>query len=88
MLHFRPGDVRAVLAEPGNATPIGRLMPQLVRGGVAAVSVNGVLGDPAGATAAEGARLLEAMAVQAARSVLAWRSDDTGRLSPGKGSGR
>ena len=53
-----------------------------------AVSANGVLGNPTGATAAEGARLLEAMAVEAAGNVLAWQIDDAGRLRPGTGSGR
>jgi creatinine amidohydrolase len=33
----------------------------MMTGGVAAVSANGVLGDPAGATADEGARVLKAM---------------------------
>jgi len=88
MLHVRPGDVRRELAEAGNVTPIARLLPALVRGGVAAVSVNGALGNPAGATAAEGARLLEAMAVEAAGSVLAWQIDDAGRLRPGTGAGQ
>jgi mycofactocin precursor peptide peptidase len=88
MLHLRPGGIRTERAEAGNDTPLARLLPQLVRDGVAAVSANGVLGDPTGATAAEGARLLEAMAAEAAASVLAWQADDTGRLSTGTGSGR
>jgi creatinine amidohydrolase len=37
-------------------------MPRLRAEGVRAVSANGVLGDPAGASAAEGARLLAALA--------------------------
>lgn len=45
-------------AEAGVATPVGELVAELVTGGVAAVSPNGVLGDPAGATAAEGDRIL------------------------------
>ena len=88
MLHLRHEGARVERAEAGNVTPIAQLLPNLVRGGVAAVSVNGVLGDPAGATAAEGARLLEAMAAEAAGSVLAWQIDDAGRLRPGTGSGR
>jgi creatinine amidohydrolase len=83
MLHPRPGGVRAERARARNATPLARLLPQLVRDGVAAVSANGVLGDPTGASAAEGARLLEAMAAEAAELVLAWQVDDTGRLSTG-----
>jgi creatinine amidohydrolase/Fe(II)-dependent formamide hydrolase-like protein len=37
-------------------------MGELRRGGVAAVSANGVLGDPAGANAEEGWRLLDRLA--------------------------
>ena len=40
-----------------------------MRGGVGAVSPNGVLGDPAGATAAEGQRCLETMATDVVRRV-------------------
>jgi creatinine amidohydrolase len=58
MLHLRPEAVRLRLAEAGNTAPIAQLMPYLVTGGVRSVSVNGVLGDPAGASAEEGCRLL------------------------------
>ena len=49
-------------------------------GGVAAVSPNGVLGDPAGASAAEGERLLAAMAAELAAALTRWTPDPTGRL--------
>jgi creatinine amidohydrolase len=62
MLHLRPASVRLDLAEPGNTAPVTTLMPHLVAGGVRAVSVNGVLGDPTGATAEEGRGILEVMA--------------------------
>jgi mycofactocin precursor peptide peptidase len=87
MIHLLRGGLLTEHAEAGNDTPIARLLPQLHRDGVAAVSANGVLGDPTDATATEGAPLLEAMAAEAAASVLAWRADDTGRLIPGLGSG-
>jgi len=61
MLHLRPGGVRLGLAEAGCATPVRDLLPAMREGGVAAVSPNGVLGDPAGSGAAEGERLLAAM---------------------------
>lgn len=61
MLHLRPETVRVALAEPGNTAPLSTLMPHLRSGGVAAVSRNGVLGDPRGASAEEGARLLTDM---------------------------
>ena len=65
MLHLRPESVRLDLAEAGNTAPLASLMPHLRGGGVAAVSRNGVLGDPRGATAAEGRRLLAAMVEKA-----------------------
>ena len=50
----RPG------AETDNVAPLAELMPALRAGGVRAVSPNGVLGDPTGASAAEGESLLAA----------------------------
>lgn len=58
MLHLRPDSVRLESAERGNCGTLGDLMPAMVAGGIRAVSENGVLGDPAGATAAEGERVL------------------------------
>ena len=58
MLALAPGAVRLDAAEPGEVRPIGQIMPVLRERGVRAVSGNGVLGDPAGASAAEGERLL------------------------------
>lgn len=61
MLHLRPHDVRIDLAEAGNAGSLEELLPRMLAGGVKAVSTNGVLGDPAGATAEVGAAALAAM---------------------------
>ena len=61
MLHLQPGAVRLDLAEAGNTAPLAQLMPYLRTGGVRSVSVNGVLGDPRGASAEEGRRLLDSM---------------------------
>jgi creatinine amidohydrolase len=47
-------------------------MPALQAGGVRAVSRNGVLGDPAGASASEGARLLDRLAADLMTAVEAW----------------
>jgi mycofactocin precursor peptide peptidase len=58
MLALAPGEVRLDHAEAGEARPIGQILPELRERGVRAVSGNGVLGDPAGASAAEGERLL------------------------------
>jgi mycofactocin precursor peptide peptidase len=59
LLHLDPAAVRGEHAEPGETRPITELIGRLRTEGVRSVSPNGVLGDPAGATAAEGRRLLE-----------------------------
>jgi creatinine amidohydrolase len=46
--------------EAGNVEPLPALLSRLREGGVRAVSPNGVLGDPAGASAQEGRELLAA----------------------------
>ncbi|QSR28272.1 mycofactocin biosynthesis peptidyl-dipeptidase MftE [Nocardioides aromaticivorans] len=61
MLHLAPGKVRLDRAEAGNTGSLEELLPQMMAGGVKAVSANGVLGDPAGASAAEGATVLASM---------------------------
>ncbi len=58
MLALAPETVRPDAAERGDTRPISQIMPTLRERGVRAVSGNGVLGDPAGASAAEGERLL------------------------------
>jgi len=59
LLHLDPSAVRDDAAEPGELAPLTELMGRLRREGVRPVSPNGVLGDPRGATAAEGRRLLD-----------------------------
>jgi mycofactocin precursor peptide peptidase len=71
-LALTPDRVRSRLAGPGNTASLSRLMPELRAGGVRAVSANGVLGDPAGASAAEGARLFDQLAADLAAAVAAW----------------
>ena len=61
MLHLAPWSVRRRLAEAGDTRPLAEILPLMRAGGVASVSANGVLGDPTGATAAEGAEVLRAM---------------------------
>ena len=58
MLALAPGAVRLDAAERGEVRPLDEILPLLRERGVRAVSANGVLGDPAGASAAEGERLL------------------------------
>lgn len=81
LLALAPGLVRTDAAAPGATAPLAELLPGLRSGGVAAVSPSGVLGDPTGATAAEGEHLLAAMA-DALRAALArWHPDSDGRLT-------
>jgi mycofactocin precursor peptide peptidase len=58
MLALAPGAVRLGAAERGDVRPLAEILPLMRERGVRAVSANGVLGDPAGASAAEGERLL------------------------------
>jgi mycofactocin precursor peptide peptidase len=58
MLALAPELVQMDEAAPGETRPLADIMPALRESGVRAVSPNGVLGDPAGASAAEGERLL------------------------------
>ena len=59
LLALAPEVVRLDRAEPGESAPLASIMGRLKEGGVAAVAPNGVLGDPTGATAAEGRLLLD-----------------------------
>lgn len=59
LLAVRPDLVRREAASRGCTEPIAELMPALRSGGLRAVSANGVLGDPTGATAAAGERILD-----------------------------
>lgn len=81
MLHLAPGLVRMDLAAPGRTDPLDRLLPELVRGGVQAVSPSGVLGDPTSATAAEGARLAERLVDSLVHRLAEGHPDDSGRLA-------
>jgi creatinine amidohydrolase len=69
LLHLCPDRVRLERAEAGNTEPLNVILPILVEQGVAAVSPNGVLGDPTGASADDGVRVLESMARSVAEQV-------------------
>jgi mycofactocin precursor peptide peptidase len=69
MLALAPGDVRLAAAEPGETRPLAEIMPALVGKGVRAVSANGVLGDPTGARAEEGERLLGLLVASLTRTL-------------------
>jgi mycofactocin system creatininase family protein len=58
ILALAPARVMLDKARRGDVRPLAEIMPLLREHGVRAVSPNGVLGDPAGASAAEGESLL------------------------------
>jgi creatinine amidohydrolase len=80
VLHVEQAGVREDRAVAGETTPVAELLPRLRAEGVRAVSPTGVLGDPAGASAEEGADLLAGMAGRLAGAVRAWDVDPAGRL--------
>ncbi|HUO47902.1 MAG TPA: mycofactocin biosynthesis peptidyl-dipeptidase MftE [Acidimicrobiales bacterium] len=69
MLALKPTAVRHGQAQAGDTRSLAALLPRLRAEGVAAVSPNVVLGDPSGASAEEGAALLDALADDLARAV-------------------
>jgi mycofactocin precursor peptide peptidase len=81
LLHLAPECVRQDELVPGNRAPLSELMPQLLRGGVAAVSSLGILGDPTTATAQEGGRILAEMVQTCIERVVRWSPDREGMLT-------
>lgn len=80
MLRLDPARVRLADAVAGDLRPLAEILDVMQAGGVAAVSGNGVLGDPAGATAAEGELVLAAMVDRVVRDVRAAHLD---QVAPG-----
>lgn len=80
MLHVEPEGVLGARAMAGESAPLARILPRLRAEGVRNVSPTGVLGDPAGASAEEGAALLGALAGRLVAAVGAWTVDAAGRL--------
>jgi creatinine amidohydrolase len=78
MLALSPHEVDPSLAVAGATEPLTELMAHLRRSGVRAVSSNGVLGDPTGATATEGARLRRAALADLCARVEAWAGPHRG----------
>jgi mycofactocin precursor peptide peptidase len=72
MLAVAPDGVTLDRAAPGNTEPLADLLPVLSSGGTRAVSENGVLGDPTGASADEGRRLLGAAIDDLEALVIEW----------------
>jgi mycofactocin precursor peptide peptidase len=80
LLALDPSVVRLEAAEVGNTAELLTLLPVLTKGGVRAASPNGVLGDPRGATAAEGAVLLATLVENLRDRLDRWKPDERGRL--------
>jgi creatinine amidohydrolase len=72
MLAMAPDDVAEERSEPGVTEPLDRLMPLLRAKGVAAVSPNGVLGDPTGASAEQGRALFAQLTADLVITVAEW----------------
>jgi mycofactocin system creatininase family protein len=75
LLHLEPEAVRLDRAEPGDLRPWRELGPLVEASGVAAVSPNGVLGDPTGASADEGAAAFDDIVDRLAAVVTGWLDD-------------
>jgi mycofactocin precursor peptide peptidase len=69
MLALAPQDVRLGDAAAGDTRPLTEIMADLSAHGVRQVSPNGVLGDPAGASAAEGEQLLTLLVADLGQTV-------------------
>lgn len=69
MLHLAPQTVRLDRSAAGATADLADLLPRITAGGVRAVSANGVLGDPSGATADDGRRIFAGMGSRLAQQV-------------------
>lgn len=74
MLALAPTLVRMTRAEAGRPEPIVDLIDELRANGVRAVSPNGILGDPRGATASHGKALLTRLTIDLVAAVDEWRA--------------
>lgn len=81
LLHISPADVLKDRWRAGNGAPLSDLLPSMRRGGVAAVSELGVLGDPTTATAADGERILAEMVECCLSRVRQWTPTADGMLT-------
>jgi mycofactocin system creatininase family protein len=72
LLALAPGQVRSGRLAPGNRTHLSELMAAIRERTVRGVSPDGVLGDPRGASAAQGQALLEGMGDELCEAVARW----------------
>ncbi|MCW0213873.1 MAG: mycofactocin biosynthesis peptidyl-dipeptidase MftE [Pseudonocardia sp.] len=82
MLAVAPAAVREDAAEPGTTTPLRELLPRMRADGVAAISPNGILGDPTGANAEEGRALLAAITTAVGAAIHRWEPDEKSARLP------
>lgn len=73
LLALKPHTVRMDRSVAGDTRSLAELMPALQSGGLRAVTASGILGDPTGATAAEGEALIESLCARLIEDVAAWR---------------
>ncbi|HEX6393905.1 MAG TPA: mycofactocin biosynthesis peptidyl-dipeptidase MftE [Acidimicrobiales bacterium] len=71
-LALHPDSVRLGDAEAGDTRDLAEILPTVRATSLKAVSQNGVLGDPAGATADEGRRLLGSLLADLVQTVSSW----------------
>ena len=76
MLAIGPESVDLAAAEAGNTTPIAELIPDLIADGVQPHAPNGIMGDPAGASAREGSDLLDRLVLSLVDHIEAHRSSN------------
>ena len=74
MLAIAPAVVRMSRAEAGRPEPLVDLIDELRAEGVRAVSPNGILGDPRGATVGHGKALLTRLVIDLVAAVDEWRT--------------
>lgn len=72
LLALAPEQVRAGRLAPGNRAPLSELIGAIRERTVRGVSPNGVLGDPTGASTAQGQALLERMSDELCQAVARW----------------
>lgn len=83
VLALDAGLVRAGRAAAGDTRPLSAILPALRDGGVGAVAPNGVLGDPAGATAEAGVKILDAWTTDLLAALESWSPRPPAGPSPG-----
>lgn len=84
MLHLDPARVGPFDTVTGSTAPLAEIMPALQAGDLRGVTPSGVLGDPRGATAAEGEALLVALIDDTSARLAAWRVGAHGELGRGR----